>query len=56
MYGCFTQAYTWRDLYELQPARVQVLAGADESLTSALRKIAGAAIAEKLIRFFQAAC
>ena len=47
-----------------QPARVmrwrlanlQELAGADESLTSALRKIAGAAIAEKLIRFVQAEC
>ena len=45
-----------------QPARVmrwriadlQELAGADESLTSALRKIAGAAIADKLIRFLQA--
>jgi hypothetical protein len=47
-----------------QPARVirwrltdlQELAGADESLTSALRKIAGAAIAEKLIRFVQTEC
>ncbi len=45
-----------------QPARVihwrladlQKLAGADESLRSALRRIAGAAIAEKLIRFVQA--
>ncbi len=45
-----------------QPARIirwrladlQELAAADESLTSALRKIAGAAIAEKLIRFVQA--
>ena len=44
-----------------QPARVMrwrladlhQFAGADESLTSALRKIAGAAIAEKLIRFVQ---
>jgi hypothetical protein len=35
-------------------ADLQELAGADESLTSALRKIAGAAIAEKLIRFVQA--
>ena len=43
------------------PARVmrwrlsdlQKFAGADESLTSALRKIAGAAIAEKLIRYVQ---
>lgn len=32
-------------------ADLQRLAGADESLTSTLRKIAGAAIAEKLIRF-----
>jgi Popeye protein conserved region len=47
-----------------QPARVmrwrvadlQKLAGADESLTSALRKIAAAAIAEKLIRAVQAEC
>lgn len=45
-----------------QPARVirwrvadlQKLAGADESLTSALRKIAAAAIAEKLIRAIHA--
>jgi CRP-like cAMP-binding protein len=45
-----------------QPARVmrwritdlQKLAGADESLTSALRKIAATAIAEKLIRAVQA--
>jgi hypothetical protein len=45
-----------------QPARVirwrladlQELATTDENLTSALRKIAGAAIAEKLIRFIQA--
>jgi hypothetical protein len=45
-----------------QPARVirwrladlQELAAADESLTSPLRKVAGAAIAEKLIRFVQA--
>ncbi len=45
-----------------QPARVvrwrvadlQKLAGADETLTSALRKIAAAAIAEKLIRAVQA--
>ena len=45
-----------------QPARVirwrltdlQELAGTDESLMSVLRKIAGAAIAEKLIRFVQA--
>lgn len=45
-----------------QPARVirwrradlQELAGLDESLTSGLRKIAGAAIAEKLIQFVQA--
>jgi len=44
-----------------QPARVvrwrradlQKFAGADESLTSALRKIAGAALAEKLIRAVQ---
>jgi hypothetical protein len=44
-----------------QPARVmrwrladlQKFAGGDESLTSALRKIAGAAIAEKLIRYVQ---
>jgi hypothetical protein len=35
-------------------ADLQELAGADESLTSALRKIAGAAIAEKLIRVVQA--
>jgi hypothetical protein len=47
-----------------QPARVmrwrladlQKLAGADESLTSTLRKIAAAAIAEKLIRFVQTKC
>ena len=47
-----------------QPARVmrwrladlQELAGADESLTSVLRKIAGAAIADKLIRFVHADC
>jgi hypothetical protein len=45
-----------------QPARVirwrhadlQKLAGSDENLTSALRKIAGAAIAQKLIRIVQA--
>jgi hypothetical protein len=44
-----------------QPARVirwrvadlQKLAGADESLTSALRKIGAAAIADKLIRAVQ---
>ena len=44
-----------------QPARVmrwrladlQKLVGADESMASALRKIAGAAIAQKLIRFVQ---
>ncbi len=35
-------------------ADLKKLAGADESLTSPLRKIAGAAIAEKLIRFVQA--
>ncbi len=35
-------------------ADLQQLAGADESLTSALRKIALASIAEKLIRFVQA--
>jgi Popeye-like protein len=35
-------------------ADLKELARADESLTSALRKIAGAAIAEKLIRFVQA--
>jgi hypothetical protein len=47
-----------------QPARVvrwrradlQKFAGADESLTSALRKIAGAALAEKLIRAVQDEC
>ncbi len=47
-----------------QPARVmrwrfadvQELAGADESLTSALRKIAAAALADKLIRAVQAEC
>jgi CRP-like cAMP-binding protein len=47
-----------------QPARVmrwrvadlQKLAGADESLTSALRKIAAAAIAEKLIRAVHGEC
>jgi CRP-like cAMP-binding protein len=45
----------------IEPARVMrwrlhdlhELAGADEHLTSALRKIAGAALAEKLIRFVQ---
>ena len=50
------------DTTATQPARVirwrladlQELAGADESLTSALRKIAGAAMAEKLIRLVQA--
>jgi CRP-like cAMP-binding protein len=50
------------DVTVTQPARVmrwqvadlQKLAGADESLTSALRKIAAAAIAEKLIRAVQA--
>ncbi len=44
-----------------QPARImrwryaelQKFAGVDESLTSTLRKIAAAAIAEKLIRFVQ---
>jgi len=36
--------------------RFQKLAGADESLTSALRKFAAAAIAEKLIRAVQAEC
>ena len=49
------------DTIVTQPARVirwrladlQKLAGVDESLTSALRKIAGAAIAEKLIRYLQ---
>jgi hypothetical protein len=47
-----------------QPARVvrwrradlQKFVGADESLTSALRKIAGAALAEKLIRAVQDEC
>jgi CRP-like cAMP-binding protein len=34
-------------------ADLQRLAGVDESLTSAVRKIAGATIAEKLIRFVQ---
>ncbi len=50
------------DVTVTQPARVMCwrlpdlenLAEADESLTSALRKIAGAALAEKLIRFVQA--
>ena len=50
------------DVTVTQPARVmrwrladlQELAGADDSLTSELRKIAGAALAEKLIRFVQA--
>ncbi len=50
------------DALVTQPARVmrwrvtdlQKLAGVDESLTSALRKIAAAAIAEKLIRAVQA--
>ncbi len=50
------------DVTVTQPARVmrwrladlQELAAADERLTSALRKIAGAALAEKLIRFVQA--
>jgi hypothetical protein len=50
------------DVTVTQPARImrwrladlQKLAGADESLTSTLRKIAGAALAEKLIRFVQA--
>ena len=49
------------DISVTQPARVirwrladlQELAGADQSLTSELRKIAGVAIAEKLIRFVQ---
>jgi hypothetical protein len=49
------------DTIVTQPARVMrwrlhdlhELAGADEHLTSALRKIAGAALAEKLIRFVQ---
>ena len=49
------------DVTVTQPARVirwrladlQQLGGADESLTSTLRKIAAAAIAEKLIRFVQ---
>ncbi len=35
-------------------ADLQKLAGADENLTSTLRKIAAAAIAEKLIRAVQA--
>ncbi len=47
-----------------QPARVirsrvadlQELARTDESLTSALRKIAAAAIADKLVRVVQAEC
>ncbi len=47
-----------------QPARVmrwrfadvQELAAADESLTSTLRKIAAAALADKLIRAVQAEC
>jgi hypothetical protein len=47
-----------------QPARImrwrrvdlQKFAGADESLTSALRKIAGAALADKLIRAVQDEC
>jgi hypothetical protein len=34
-------------------ADLQKLAGADDSLALALRKIAGAAIAEKLIRYVQ---
>jgi len=34
-------------------ADLQKFAGADESLTSALRKIAGAALADKLIRAVQ---
>jgi hypothetical protein len=34
-------------------ADLQRLAGADDSLTSTLRKIAASAIAEKLIRFVQ---
>jgi hypothetical protein len=50
------------DVTVTQPARVmrwrlgdlQELAASDESLTSALRKIAGAALAEKLIRVVQA--
>jgi Popeye-like protein len=50
------------DTTATQPARVirwrlpdlQELAGADDSLKSALRKIAGATIADKLIRFIQA--
>jgi Popeye-like protein len=50
------------DITVTQPARVvrwrvadlQKLAGSDESLTSALRKIAAVAIAEKLIRAVQA--
>jgi CRP-like cAMP-binding protein len=49
------------DTIVTQPARVMrwrlhdlhELAGADENLTSALRKIAGAALSEKLIRFVQ---
>jgi hypothetical protein len=49
------------DTIVTQPARVirwrladlQELVGTDENLTSALRKIAGAAIAEKLIRYVQ---
>jgi Popeye-like protein len=52
------------DATVMQPARImrwrvadlQKLAVADESLTSALRKIAAAAIAEKLIRAVQAEC
>jgi hypothetical protein len=35
-------------------ADLQELAARNDSLTSALRKIAGAAVAEKLIRFVQA--
>jgi CRP-like cAMP-binding protein len=37
-------------------ADLQKLAGLDESLTSVLRKLAAAAIAEKLIRAVQAEC